>query len=360
MPIILDAMPLRRYSRFYSSIVEEGDPTHESIFLDLKKGLMKFMTSRMAGQLSISVKVEGEDAPEPFFISGSRFFALVNAYAELRFEDTVLVTDDGRFDLGAFRQPGAEDGFPTFKEGLPHSLNIALGSNSPLASAFMTASAFANKDRESPHFGVFIKSGHVLGTDRILFFDTPLESSSTDLDLPLPIWLAISTLPEEHVKVSWGDNRLRIETPDGNLKINAAKNESLDAPDPTDPDFRSVFDHPFTAEVSRKALIDVLSFFDPFLKYAPHGRIKLGTPSETELSFEVIDGVNAVRRIPAVVSPELVGDRTLWFSTKNLIRAISNVGKSERIIIGIDYDAVPIDVRDADSDTHVVVSSMEE
>lgn len=358
MAVTLNALPLRRYSKLYRVVLIPGSPVHESVHLDLAAGLLRFVTPILAGQIKLDLRGnEGLESDGGFFIPGDRFFAIIDEYAEVDFDGSVIVTGDGRFDLGALREPYT---FPTFQGSLPAHLEISFDGDDSLGKKLAVAAQFAAKDAASENCGVFIRSGRIIGTDRILLYDTKAPDGAADLAIPLSLWQAITSLPSAGVVLSWDAGRIRLETADGELKINAAPSERLAAPDPTEPDFRAAFDHKEVVEVSRRSLIDVLKFFEAFTKQTPFNRLKFGTPAADELLIEVVDVVHASRRIAATVSAGAVADRSHFISSKNLAKALDCASRGDRVLIGVDYDAVTLDVRDEETDTHVVVTVLYE
>jgi hypothetical protein len=358
----LDTLPLRKFSRFYSAIVDIKDPRGSCVDIDLKSGLLRFATTTFAGQMTISSPApEGEDVGDDFMIPGEKFFSIINEYPEISFEDGVIITSDGRFDLGVLRE---KNDWPVFKRVLASSVVLSFSGDRAIGQLMMEAAPFASRDLASPVSGVFIKKGHIIGTDRVLVYDNYVDSAKNEQDvgIPLALWSAIATLPYPEIKLSWDEGLLRLEAIDGTFRVNFASKEAvLEAPDMTDPDFCAAFNHDTTVEVATSSLLDALHFFDNFTKSAPHNRIKLSASSTKELVLEVVDGVAASRRLPAVIHQDLVGDRYAWFSSKNLVKAIEALGKTESIIISLDYDGVAADIHDAGPhDRHVIVTLLEE
>jgi len=363
MSVKLDTLPLRKFSRFYSAIAELNEQKGSSVVIDLKNSLLRFATSCFAGQISLSLlwdsPNESATALDDIMIPGEKFFSIVNEYPEISFDGDVIVTSDGRYDLGALHE---KNEWPTFKKVLPSSIIIAFSGDNAVGPALVDAAPFASKDVMSAVNGVFIKGDRVIGTDRSLMYDRQISTSVKDVNIPLSLWGAVASLPYPEVKLSWDEGLLRLEATDDSLRVNfASKDNLLEAPDVSDPEFREAFDHPTTVEVSSSAILDALRFFDNFTRSAPHNRIKVYAASETELVIEAVDGVAAVRRLPAVISPELVADKFAWFSSKNLVKAIDALGKTDNLTIALDYDGVAADLHaSGPNDRHVIVALLEE
>jgi hypothetical protein len=346
MGIRLDNLPLRRYSKFYAAINDPTDPISSRVQLDLAAGYLRIaIRGLLVGQIRLSMpdeQTKQDVALKPYFVPGDRFFAIVNEYPEMIVEGDDFVTSDGKFNLGPLDEPYD---WPSFeKKDLP-TMKILFNGPDSLGDLLGEALSFATRDASQPTSGVFVKGGHIIGTDRVLFFDAHLEEVVPDIAIPARVWTALAALPNEGINIQFNDKSdIRVDSDDSTMKLIITQQPDLSAPDPSDEGFRSAFDHATKIVVGRQPLIDTLKFLENFTRFSQRNRFKIETPSVDILKFEIVDGAAATKTLPATVDPALVGDRFNWLSSKWLLRAVDALPKTDTVSIALDYDALAIDV----------------
>lgn len=327
----------RRFSNPILASYVQGDQNAENMYLDFSNSCAYFSNNSFIAKLNFDFEIEdpADNDMVNVMVDKKMFLALCTEYEELTVTsqynsekedyDFDFSYDEEKFTIPTFT---SEQDFPEFDYNDFESYHLT----SSVLRHIRTASNYMGVyDPQENYYGVNVHGDRVVGTDSAQVFEAQIKEDGVDFpDIKLKgeIVKLVLTISEfevcylnynentDEMFFTFGDNKeLYITTTQGNLRV----------PDVTDDNFIDKYHHETYFIVNKTELIDVLEFFQVFVRNERNERLYINIVDKEVVSIESQSESTGNRNIDLTeCSDEIVGDG-FWIPRALVVKAVKSI-----------------------------------
>jgi len=337
--------------RTFSKIIEMfdkkgGTRVEESIYFDFEQSIVYFGNGEYSaaaegilGHLAFDFEFENDtkDDFENMWFNTRLFLTLAKQYEELYMStDYEFYNGDEKFKIPCFSE--ASD-YPDVNKDDFEVFNI----HSELIENLKTAQSYMGADDFNENFaGIQLFDNAIVASDGAAVFEAyTVDETFPDIQISANVLRVILTGSEEHTcKMYHNDDTDDLYFTFGEdelLHIASTQIDNLRVPPIKDQDYIDKYDHDTQIVVEKQALLEILNFFEVFVKDLRNEQMYMSVLDDNILSIESKSENQGNRQIGLKeCSTELVG-AGLWFARKYLAKAVTSI-KDDFIRIKIDVN----------------------
>lgn len=319
----------RRFSSPILSSYVQGHKNSENMYLNFENSCAYFSNESFIAKLKFDFEIEdpSDNDLKNILVDKEMFLALCTEYEELTLDaDYNFSYEEESFSIPHFVE---NQDYPEFNYDDFTSYHLGSGvlRNVRAASQYM-----GTHDPQEDYFGVNIREDRVVGTDSAQVFEGELKDETEefpDIKLKGDIVKLVLTISEfevcylnynentDELYVTFGDNQ--------ELDIATTQQDILRMPDVKDEEFISKYHHETYFVVEKTELLDVLDFFQVFVRNERNERLYLHITDENTLSVESQSKSKGNRNVSITDSDSRLVGEGFWIPRALVVKAVRSI-----------------------------------
>lgn len=333
-------------SPIYASYVQ-GDRNGENMYLDFENSCAYFSNDSFIAKLKFDFEIEdpSDNDLQNILVDKKMFLALCNEFEELTLDSEYNFS----YEEEKFHIPHEieKQDYPDFDYNDFESYHL---SSSVLRNVRAASQYMGPSDPQENYYGVNIKGDRVVGTDSAQVFEAQVKEDNIDFpDIKIKgdiVRLVLTISEFEVCNLNYNENTDELYFTFGDnqeLDIATTQQDNLRMPDVVDDEFVEKYNHDTFFDVEKTELLDILEFFQVFVRNERNERLYLHIVGEDSLSIESQSESKGNRNIDLHdCSGDLVGEG-IWIPRALVVKAVKSI-EDDFIKFKIDTEAPAFDI----------------
>lgn len=343
----------RRFSSPILSSYVQGHRNSENMYLNFENSCAYFSNESFIAKLKFDFEIEdpSDNDLKNILVDKKMFLALCTEYEELTLDSDYKFTyEEESFSIPYFIE---NQDYPEFDYNDFASYHLSSGvlRNVRAASQYM-----GPYDPQENYFGVNIRGDRVVGTDSAQVFEGQLKDEDVefpDIKLKGDIVKLVLTISEFEVcYLNYNENTDELYFTFGDnqeLDIATTQQDNLRMPDVTDQDFIDKYHHDTYFVVEKAELLDVLDFFQVFVRNERNERLYLNIIDETTLSVESQSESKGNRNVVITDSDHRIVGEGFWIPRALVVKAVKSI-EDDFVQFEVDQEAPAFNIVGTNND----------
>ena len=341
----------RKYSKVSLGIIERGNKDFESIYLDFPNNYGYLRSSKgIIARIKFETSEEDRNDNITNFMIPLDKFLLLTQFDNVNLKEKTFYVNNDEFAL----ENSEDDNFDTsIFNNITFQKEILIDSDSTILEHFSLASNYLpeNDDRNKNLNAVFVRNGHILGTNKASFYIGELDKTYPDFDIPSNIVKIImnNISKSEKIELKTFDDgsKLYVNIDDSFEAIFSTSKDLEMVVDVFDSSFKNKYDHPGSFIIDKSEIERILAFVMPFTRDIPNQRLYFDIIDD-KLNILVKDS-NKIKREASIIKNKELENFSFSLSASELKTAISTISKGS-IMIQVDDKKVPFNISGFDNE----------
>lgn len=349
----------RRFANPILSSYVQGHRNSENMYLNFENSCAYFSNQSFIAKLKFDFEIEDvkDNNLQNILVDKKMFLALCTEYEELTLDsDYNFSYEEESFKIPYFIE---DQSYPEFNYDDFSSYQF----NSSVLRNIRTASQYMGPyDPQENYFGVNIRKDCVIGTDSAQVFEAELKDKKVvfpDIRLKGDIVKLVLTISEFEVcYLNYNENTDELYFTFGDnqeLDIATTQQDNLRMPDVKDQDFIDKYHHDTYFIVEKNTLLDVLDFFQVFVRNERNEKLYLNIVDEETLSIESQSESTGNRNISITELDNEVVGQGLWIPRALVVKAVKSI-EDDFIKFEVDNEAPAFNIVGKDNDERHVAT----
>jgi len=319
----------------------KGDRNGENLYLNFTDSCAYFSNESFIAKLKFGYEIEDSDDNElkNILVDKQMFLALCQEYDELILDNNYTFSyeeEQFKIPLEVENQDYPEFDYDDFDS---YQLSTGVLRNIRIASQYM-----GPFDPQENYFGVNIRGNSVVGTDSAQVFESQIAESVEFPDIRLrgDIVKLVLTISENEVcYLNYNENTDELYFTFGDdkeLDIATTQQDNLRMPDIEDEEFIEKYHHDTSIVVPKTELLDILDFFQVFVRNERNERLFFNIKDEAALSVESQSDSKGNRDVELSACSDDLIEKGFWIPRALVVKAVKSI-EDDFIRFEVDMDA---------------------